>query len=60
MYNSPKQTKMSFFLLQNQRTEKAEKVLSVGLVLVWGKDVGKGCEKVNMVQTLCTHVCRKN
>jgi hypothetical protein len=24
-----------------------------------GDEVGKGCERMNMVQTLCTHACKK-
>jgi hypothetical protein len=24
-----------------------------------GEDVGKGCRRVNMVQILCTHVCKQ-
>jgi hypothetical protein len=60
LYSYLKETKMSFFFsftkLQNRRAEQA---------LSWGwyqcgrvEDVGKGFTRVNMVQILCTHVCK--
>jgi hypothetical protein len=60
LYCCLKQTKMSFFLSQNERTGgRAEQVLSGGLVLVGRGRMGqKGVGKVNMVQILCTHVCK--
>jgi hypothetical protein len=40
----------------------AEQVLSAGLIPVVGvgKDMGKGCRRVNMVQILCIHICKLN
>jgi hypothetical protein len=54
------QTEMSFFFsfsfskLENKR---AKQVLSGGLVPV-GREVWKGCRRVDIVQILCTHVCK--
>jgi hypothetical protein len=51
-----KQAKMSFFFLffsstklENRRVEE---------VCVLGEVVEKGCRRVNMVQILCTYICR--
>jgi hypothetical protein len=52
-------TKMSFFFFYNIREQGAEQGLSREVGNSWtGKDVGKGCKRVNMVQTLCTRVCK--
>jgi hypothetical protein len=57
-----KQANMSFFfLLQNQRTEgRNGSYLGVGGGWYqWEQEkVGKGYRRVNMVQILCTHVCK--
>jgi hypothetical protein len=56
--NSPygylKQTKMSFFFFYKVENRRAEQVLSVGGGRKWEKGYGR----VNMVQILCTHVCK--
>jgi hypothetical protein len=57
----PKQTKMSFlFLLPNQRIEGQNRFqLGVRVWYQWqGEEVGKGCRRINIVEKLCTHVCK--
>jgi hypothetical protein len=55
-----KQTKMSyFFLLQNWRTGGRNRSwLAGGGTIGMGEEVGKEHGRVNMVQILCTHVCK--
>jgi hypothetical protein len=50
---------MPFFFFYKIREQKVRTgpVWSVGNS-GRGEDVGKGCGKVNMVQILCTHVCK--
>jgi hypothetical protein len=46
------------FFKQNGE-QKTIQFLSGGLVSVGGgKDMGRGCRRVNMVEILCTHVCK--
>jgi hypothetical protein len=47
-----------FFSFAKSQNERTEQVLSRGLVPVVGEDVGKGFRRVNIVQILCTHVCK--
>jgi uncharacterized Fe-S cluster-containing MiaB family protein len=59
LYNYLKQTKISFFLFIKSENRRAEQVLSEVLVAVWkGEEVEKGCGMMNMVEILCTHVCK--
>jgi hypothetical protein len=58
-----KQAKMYFFPLQNQRTRGLNRFcrgVVVVVVVISGrwKMVGKGYRRVNMVQILCTHLCK--
>jgi hypothetical protein len=50
LYSYLKQTKVSFFL--NKIGEQEGKIGPI-----W-EEVGKGCRRVNVVQILCTHVCK--
>jgi hypothetical protein len=50
-------SKMLFFKIKMEN-RRAEQVLSGEFVPVGGGGVGKGCRRVNMVQILCTHVCK--
>jgi hypothetical protein len=52
-----KQAKMSFFFFYKIREQV---LLGVGgfIPVGAGKEVGKGYMKLNMVQTICTHVCK--
>jgi hypothetical protein len=54
----PKQTKMSFFSFTKSENKWAKQVMPGMLVLVRGEKLGKGQGKVNIVQILCTHVCK--
>jgi hypothetical protein len=54
-----KRTKESFFSFIKSENWTAEQVLSGGTGTSWKSEyVGKGCEKVNMVQIHCIHVCK--
>jgi hypothetical protein len=56
-----KQAKMSLFSFAKSQNRRAEHVLYGGRGVGTnesGKDVGKECRKVNIVQILCTHVCK--
>jgi hypothetical protein len=60
MYNYLKQTKchcFSFFLYKIREQEDV-KGPAWALVPVGREEVGKGCRRVNMVQMLCTRVCK--
>jgi hypothetical protein len=49
----------SFIKLENRRDELAFYLAEVGSDTSGrGEDVGKGCRRMNMVQILCTHVCK--
>jgi hypothetical protein len=51
---------MSFFLSTKSENRSAEKVLPVGYGASGRKEeqVEKGYGRVNIVQALCTHVCK--
>jgi hypothetical protein len=51
-----KQTKMSFFSLQNWRTGVWNSPASGGGTSERGEEVEKGHGRVNLVQILCAHV----
>jgi hypothetical protein len=45
--------KCHFFSFTKSENRRAEQVL------FWrGEKVGKGCERMNIVQILCTHLCK--
>jgi hypothetical protein len=50
---------MLFFSLTKLGNRRVEQVLS-GTVGTSGRkeEIGKGCRRLNMVQILCTHVCK--
>jgi hypothetical protein len=53
-----KQAKLSFFFLSlaKSKNRREEQILPGGIdTSRRGKDMGKGCKRVNMVQILCTH-----
>jgi hypothetical protein len=54
-----KQKCLFFLFLQNQRTGGHNRSC-VGVVGIIGReeDVGKGSRRVNIVQILCTHICK--
>jgi hypothetical protein len=51
-----------FFLFTKSEKRREKQVLLEGRGRVGisrrEKDMGRGCERVNIVQTLCTHVCK--
>jgi hypothetical protein len=49
-----------FFPFSKSENKRVEQVLSggSGLVPVGGEDVEEGCKRLNIVQVLCTHVCK--
>jgi hypothetical protein len=51
---------MSFFSFTKSENRRAEQVLPGGWLVPVGREeaVGKGCERVSIVQRLCTHVCK--
>jgi hypothetical protein len=51
---------MSFSSFTKLENKKAEQVLSDGFGTSGGgvEDVGKGCRRVNIMQILCTHICK--
>jgi hypothetical protein len=55
-----KQTKMSFLFTKQKTGEQNRSCLGKRESVTSGnrEDVGKGCRRVNMVQILCTHVCK--
>jgi hypothetical protein len=58
-YSYLKQTKMSFFSFTIMENRKEKQVFYVGLAPVGrGEDIRKGCMRVNMVDMLCTHICK--
>jgi hypothetical protein len=56
-----KQTKLSFFSFAKSENKRVEQILpgmgGVG-TSVKEEEVGKGHGRVNIVQILCTHVCK--
>jgi hypothetical protein len=53
-----KQTKMSLFFSFTKWEQEVKQVLSGGWYQWEGEDVRKRCGRVNIVQILCTHVCK--
>jgi hypothetical protein len=54
-----KQTKMSFFSFTKSENKRAEQILRGGVGTSGrGEIMGKGHGRVNIVQILCTHVCK--
>jgi hypothetical protein len=52
-----KQTKMSFFSFTKSENMRTEHVMSGGVAATSGREeMGNGCERMNIVQILCTHV----
>jgi hypothetical protein len=50
---------MSFFSFTKSENRRMEQVLPGGLGTSGRvEEVGKGCGRVNIVQILCTHVCK--
>jgi hypothetical protein len=50
---------MSFFFHQNGEQEGKTGPVLAGLVSMGrGKDIRKGCRRVNMTEISCTHVCK--
>jgi hypothetical protein len=59
MYSYLKQTKMSFFFFYKIREQEGRIGPVWGLATNGrGENVGKGYRRVNMVQILCTHICK--
>jgi hypothetical protein len=60
LYSYLKQKKSSFFSFIKWEKRRAEQILSWGEGGTNGRreNVGKWCKKVNIVQILCTHVCK--
>jgi hypothetical protein len=56
LYSYRKQTKMSFF----KKREQEGKTGSVWGVSISGRgdDIRKGCRRVNILEILCSHVCK--
>jgi hypothetical protein len=59
LYSYLKQTKMSFFFFHKIGEQEGE----AGPVWVVGtsgrdEDVGRGCRRMDIIQILCTHVCK--
>jgi hypothetical protein len=58
LYSYLKQTKMSFFFFTKLENRRVEQVLFGGWFQWKVKDIETGYRRVNMVQVLCTNVCK--
>jgi hypothetical protein len=62
LYSYCKQAKWQFYSFTKSKNRWAELLLPVGEggfgTSGSGEEVGKGCKRVNMMQILCTHVCK--
>jgi hypothetical protein len=61
LYSCLKQTKISFFFFYKigEQEGRTYSVWDEGVgTRRRGEDMEKGCRKVNMMQILCTHVCK--
>jgi hypothetical protein len=54
------QTKMLFFSFTKPENKRAEQILPGGVGTSGsGEEVGKRCRRMDVVEILCTHVCKQ-